>query len=528
MKNWIIILVALIGFNTNAQTAEEFMVDGIKTIFQPSVKNVVSVQLFIDGGTANYAKDKEGVEALALDLVTQGGTTNNPKTQFFGKLDKMGSSIGSSVNYDYSTISLKCLDKSFDDSWALFADAINNPAFDAKEFENSKGQLLAGAQQSESDPDSHLRNMAMKNAFAGMNYEKIPQGSATAIETLTLDDVKQHYADIIGKDKVTLVIIGKLDKADLEQKISAAFKSMKANGKKAATESKMQISNSTFNSETRDIATNYIRGYMNAPSVGTRDEVALRLAMSILRDRLFQELRTKRNLTYAPGAFFPSGIIHNPYLALYVSTDKPNESAQVMMDELRKIKTEGFTDKELFDKKGQFVTRHYLQQETNGGLAASIGQASLSPGGLQHRENFIGLVEELNATDLTNAFKKYTNAINWTYLGDPSIVDQDVFLSSVEVLETVKVISVEEATTNSVKKDCEKVCDTSKCDKKCTDVKCSKKCMKKCNKKKCCKKGKKKCCKKKCAKKCKKQCAKKCSKDKVKVKGKEGNNKRGF
>ena len=49
--------------------------------------------------------------------------------------------------------------------------------------------------------------------------------------------------------------------------------------------------------EDRDIATNYIIGQMDAPKMDSKEGVAMRIAMSVLRDRLFIEIRTKRGLS---------------------------------------------------------------------------------------------------------------------------------------------------------------------------------------------------------------------------------------
>jgi len=40
-------------------------------------------------------------------------------------------------------------------------------------------------------------------------------------------------------------------------------------------------------------------------------------------------------------------------------------------------------------------------------------------------------VEGLSLEQINAAFKKYAKAINWTYLGDTSIVDKDVFLKPI-------------------------------------------------------------------------------------------------
>ena len=46
--------------------AREFTINGLKVILKPSIKEIISVRFFIKGGTANYAKEQEGIESLAL------------------------------------------------------------------------------------------------------------------------------------------------------------------------------------------------------------------------------------------------------------------------------------------------------------------------------------------------------------------------------------------------------------------------------------------------------------------------------
>ena len=413
----------------HSQTTE-FEVEGIKVLLKPSNKQVISAQLFLDGGTGNYTKEQEGIEALALAAVTEGGTLNYPKTEFFGKLEKMGSIISNSAEYDYSKISLRCLTSYWDESWELFADAIRNPAFNEDEFMNIKNQLVAGAKNAESDADSHLRNIGMSNAFKDLNYSKVPDGTATSLEKLTWGQVQKYYKRLLGKDQLVLVVVGSIDEADLKAKIARSFGDLKAAGIPVRPEGKVFFNESSYSEESREIATNYIRGYMNAPDIGSEDEVAMRVAYSILYDRFFKEIRTERNLSYAPAAAFPSSILGNPYTLLYVSTDKPNEAVAVMINEIRNICKDGFDASELTNKKGDFLTRHYMGMETVGSQANSLGQATLS-GDWKRTDKFIDAVDALSVEDLNAAFKKYAKGINWTYLGDTSVVDKSVFLQSI-------------------------------------------------------------------------------------------------
>ncbi|HEY5918649.1 MAG TPA: insulinase family protein, partial [Chryseolinea sp.] len=251
------------------QKAQEIMVDGVKVIFKPSIKEIISVRLFIKGGTANYPKDQEGIENIALSVATEGGTKTQTKTEFASALEKIGTSISSSSSLDFSEVSMTCVKSFWDPSWKLFAEAITTPRFDEKEFSIIKERAIAQAKEAEADPDEYLKNKALQNTFSNGNYSKIPTGTVQSLEKITLQQTIAHYNSILGKQNCFLVVVGNMTEADLKQKVSAAFKALGA-GKLAKKEPRFEFKPTAY-IENREIATNYIRGTMNAPSINEKE-----------------------------------------------------------------------------------------------------------------------------------------------------------------------------------------------------------------------------------------------------------------
>lgn len=417
-------LSVLMGKPPADEKPREFIVDGLKVIFKPSAKEIISIRLFIKGGTANYTKEMEGVEALALSVVTDGGTKAKTKTEFATALEKIGTSVYSESSLDYSAISMSCVKEFWEPSWSLFAEAITSPRFDEKEFNLIKGQAIAGAKQGESNPDEYLKNKSLENTFKGLNYSKISSGTSQSLEKLTLPQLIAHYSKILGKKNCFLVVVGNISEADLKQKVSAAFGKL-PEGNVAPQEPRPEFKPAA-NIENREIATNYIRGTMNAPTTQEKDGVPMLLAMRIMRDRFFLELRTKRSLSYAPSASYASSALKNPYAIFYISTTDPKQSLGVMIEEINKVKNQGFTEKELKDMKGTFLTNYFLDLETNDSQTMSLGIAEVT-GDWKKTETFMNEVEKATVNDLNAAFKKYSSSINWTYLGKESAVSKDDF-----------------------------------------------------------------------------------------------------
>lgn len=413
----IILLTAVLPSAAADNTAgiREFQADGIKVILKPAANQVVSARWFIPGGTANYVKEKEGIEALAISIATSGGTESYPKEKFHAMLEQMGSGISGSTSFDFGVISLQCVREKWNESWKIFAEVLTKPSFYAKEFELSRDQLITAVRAAESNPDESLDKLTMEDLFVNHPYAKDPNGSEASLKGITLEESKAYYKERITKSGGFLVVVGNITAGELEALVKETLGTLPAGDYREAEYKPLDVSSSAIKAEDRDIATNYIQGIMNAPPPGTRESMAMRAAVSIFRDRLFEEVRTKRNLSYAPSAFYR--MTKTPYNGVYVSTTDPDSAVKTMIREIRKVKKEGFKEAELVNKKEQYLTGYYMGQETNASQASTLGSYEIMQGGWEKTLTFVGDFYSLTLDEVSKVFDKYTNAIRWYYVG---------------------------------------------------------------------------------------------------------------
>ncbi|MEM7104621.1 MAG: pitrilysin family protein [Bacteroidota bacterium] len=428
IKFGLVVLATLFMTSVFAQSksgTQEFTVEGLKVILKSSPKEVVNARLFVKGGTANYDLKYQGIESFAFTLAARGGTKSKEKVAFATALESVGASVYSNSDFDYGDFNLTCLKQYWDESWSLFTDAILNPAFTEKEYDLLKEQLIAGAKSRNSDADSRLRDLAMSNVFEGHCYEKIPSGTVESLEGISLEKIKKYYKNTVGKKRSFLVVVGNITKEDLEAKVKASLAKL-PEGTKAEVCETRPINKSGVKVENRDIATNYLRGYMDAPKMSHPDGVAMMMAMDILRNRYFVELRTKRSLSYAPSAFYARGVINNPYNVIYISTTDPKQAMDVMVAEINKLKKEGFDKQELINKQQSFLTNYFMGLETMASQTSSLGMAELN-GDWRMAEDFTERVNNVTLEDLNRVIDQYTNSIIWTYLGKEEDVKMEDF-----------------------------------------------------------------------------------------------------
>jgi len=419
------LIIVLSVTSLKAGEINQFDVDGIKVIMYNTPKDVISVRLFVRGGTANYPLEKQGIENFAYNLAVSGGTTTMSKTEFMSAAEKIGTSLGSDASLDYGEMNLRCLKSYWDQSWNLFTDAIMNPAFSDAEFTLKKEQLIAGAKQNEADPDARLNQLAFTTTFKGKDYEKNPQGTSESLAGLTLADLKTYYKESICKKRIFIVVVGNVEQSDITDKIKAAFSKL-PEGSAGKTAEHVKLDQPGEEITDRKIATNYICGLMPGIDWSSPDAAAMMVAMNIMYDKYFLELRTKRSLSYAPAIYMVGTTITTPLNMVYITTVKPKESLKEMVDIINDVEKNGFTDEDLRNSKNSYLTLYYMRMQTSASQSANLGRWYLK-NNLKVYENFEKEVSNVSLETLNRVFKSNLGSLKWTYLGDKTKVAPEDF-----------------------------------------------------------------------------------------------------
>ncbi len=427
MKNcifFILVLAILISFQpvVAQSNAQKFTVDGLEVIMKPTVKDIINVSVYYRGGVTNYPVEKAGIENLALAGAPECGTKLFSKDAFKDKADKFGINIYGSSSYDYGVISLNCISKYFDEGWSLLADAVKNPIYNEKDFDLLRQKVISGIKNADANPDSKIVKMAIASTFKNTPYDIDPTGEVNTVNNLSATTVKDYYYNtLLNKNRMFMVVVGKISKEDIISKIKKAFGDLPSKTYTAFDYHTPEISSNTLTIEPRKLATNYIIGVFNAPSFTSDDYVANSLAVTALSENLFTEVRTKRNLSYAPYA--KSLGQQMPYNYMYVSTTDPKASVEVMVNEINRILTDGFSQKEFKDTKNLFITSNYMKEESTNRMADALGKDEIL-GNWKMDEEFIGKIQKTTPADMTNVFKKYIKGINWNFLGDEKAAEE--------------------------------------------------------------------------------------------------------
>jgi zinc protease len=385
----------------------------------------VAAGLFIRGGASNINAENAGIETLMLNSATE-ASANFPRAKMRSELSRMGTVIGSSSNNDYSVLSLASTRMHFDRSWEMFTDVAVRPSFTKEDVALVQQRQVVSLSDDTDNPDVYLQKLQERVAYAGHPYVNNTSGTPETVAKLTPEDLRAYHVKLMETSRLLLVIVGDLNPNDVRGLVTASFGKLPRGNYAAKPIPQLTFDKSTVEVTPRELPTNYIQGLFAAPSLTSPDIYAMRVASSMLRDRVFEEVRVRRNLSYAPDAFLRTQAANVG--GLYVTAVDANQSIRVMLNEIARLQTEPVGAEDIQAVVAQYLTTYYLGQETNAAQAGELAQYELIGGGWRNSINFLEKLTAVTPADIQRVSQKYMKNIRFVVLGNPKSVDTGVFI----------------------------------------------------------------------------------------------------
>src|ERR1051325_11126454 len=405
-------------------------VNGLKVLLKRREGSLtVAAGLFIRGGSANINAQNAGIETLMLSVATE-ASANFPRERMRSELSRMGTVIGSSSNNDYSVLSLATTRMHFDRSWEIFTDVVLSPSFTKEDVGLVQQRQVVSLSDDTDNPDVYLQKLQARVAYAGHPYLNNTNGTPETVAKLTPEDLRQYHAKVMETSRLLLVIAGDLNPDDIRGLVTASFGKLPRGNYTQKPTPQLAFDKSTVEVTPRELPTNYIQGLFVAPSLTSPDIYAMRIASSLLRDRVFEEVRVKRNLSYAPDAFLRTQAANVG--GLYVTAVDANQSVRVMLNEIARLQNEPVGADDIHAVIAQYLTTYYLGQETNAAQAGELAQYESIGGGWRNSVDFLEKLEAVAPADIQRVSQKYMRNIRFVVLGNPRSVDTGAFLGQAE------------------------------------------------------------------------------------------------
>ena len=414
--------------NISGQAAlvSEFDAGGIKVILKRRPNSpTVAGGLFIKGGARNIDEKSAGIERLMLATAVEAGK-NTPRATVRRELSRTDSGISVGSSNDYSVISLVTTRPDFDRTFEIFSDVTLNPVFAEDDLKRNRDQLLAALRESGSVPESALANLERRIVYAGHPYANDVNGTPATIASFTAADLRSYHTKLMESSRLLFVFVGDIEPEKLKSMIVAKYGKLPRGTYKDAAVPALQFNGGSLDAVQRNVPTNYVKGTFAAPSLASPDYYAMRVAMSLLQTLVYQEVRGRLQLSYAPDADMENFAANTANIS--VSTTDPNRATVAMLNQIRLLQERSLPAEVIEEISAFFLTRYYMGQETSSAQAGELARYELVGGGWRNAFEFINGVRKVTPQDLRNASNKYMRNIRFTYVGDTGGLNRSVFV----------------------------------------------------------------------------------------------------
>jgi zinc protease len=399
-----------------------FDVDGVTVILRRNTSNdVVAANLYLLGGTRQLTPQTAGIEAMLL-LASERGTTKYPGAAVRQKLARLGSRITLEANDDWSQIGLHAIRSGLDSTWSILADRVMAPTLDPSDVAVVRDQMITAARQRGEQPDDAATQLADSLLYVGHPYDIPTTGTPASLAAITIPQLRRYHDQQFVTSRLLLVVVGNVDRPHVEQLVHATLGTLPRGSYRWTSPPPPPAGGRAVAFDDRPLPTNYLLGYAPGPAATDPDYTALRVATAVLSGRLFTEVRSRRNLSYA---------VESPFLeraygvgGLYVTTVDPNAVLRIMRDELDALQTGQVENDGLKRLEQQFITEYYLKNETNADQANELARAELYEGDYRNAARFMDELQRVTPADVQRAAQKYLVNFRFAYVGDTTKVDR--------------------------------------------------------------------------------------------------------
>jgi len=252
-------------------------------------------------------------------------------------------------------------------------------------------------------------------------------GTEESVSSFTREDLVKFHQQEFSKARGVLIVVGNVDPDDIRMKAKILAAGLPEGNAFVTNAAPFDPGKPALDVVQRQLPTNYILGYCPAPSPADEDYPAFVASMRILSNKLFKEVRTKRNLSYAPAA----GVSRraNNYSYIYVTTVAPDTTLKVMFATIDSMQKKPLPQQDIKNEMSQAITRDYMQRETAAAQLQQLALYEFVGNGWQNAGNYITKLKTVTPSDVMHETNTYLHGFHIGVIGDSAKVDEALFTS---------------------------------------------------------------------------------------------------
>jgi len=410
----------LAPLSLNAQDAKT-LENGLRVIIEEDHRNpIVVFSVFIDSGAAYEGVYLgSGISHLVEHMLFKGTKKYHPGA-IEDILHKYGGKIAGFTSHDYTGYRITILKEHKDVAIDILKEMLTRPIFNKKELKKEMQVIEREMDLNKDDPGRRLSRMTFSNAYSRHPYNLPVIGYKENFRRLRRKDLLIFFKSSYIPEKMVLAVVGDIDKNSIFNEIENALGSLPRGGSKVTTlpQEPEQMA-ARYTEEALDIEGSYVNIAYHSSELLNKDLYPMDLLSFILGQGessiLNDKLRMKKELVLSISSYNytprDSGLF---VISSVLKEENAKEALEEILKEIKDIKENGVTEKDLVKAKNNFLAGHIYQKETIRSKASDLAIGELLTGNPLFFEEYIEKIKSVTAKDIQLSAKKYLRKENMT------------------------------------------------------------------------------------------------------------------
>lgn len=363
----------------------------------------VSIGVWVDNGSRHETAAENGISHFIEHMVFK-GTANRTATDIALEMDSIGGHLNAFTTREYTCFYARTLSENAEVSMDILSDMVFEPSLTQEDMDLERRVVFEEIAMCDDSPEDVVYDLFAKGVWGNTPMGRPILGSFDTLNTITPESMREYMKTHYTSDSIIIAVTGKVDQS-LFDGLERYFGSRKIGNNKVGFES--VVYSPTRICDTRDLE--QIQLVVGFDSIDINDDRAYALLVfnnifgSGMSSRLFQNIREKHGLVYSIGAG------HSAYMGagtfdIFAATTPENTKrvCELLSDEIKRVKTEVFTDEEIARAKAQLRGNYILSGENVNAQMQALGRAALLRRPIREREEILAKIDAVNRDDIAD------------------------------------------------------------------------------------------------------------------------------
>ena len=385
------------------KTSQGFTVWLVEEHSLPIINATIS---FVESGLAHDPAGKEGRTNLVASLLLEGAGDQGSKA-FNEQLENDAIRMNIGAEEDALHATLQTLTNHKDKAFAMLADSLVHPRFDADAVERARAKMQVLLIEQSESPHYKLSQGWQESIYGNHPYARMGFGTKESLAALSTEDFRNYVQRYITRENVIISVVGDVSAADISALIDKNFREMPTH---YAPDSEVPEAEIPASADTRIIAHDIPQSMIAFGFAGFKRSdadyipafiVNHMLGGSGLGSRLSEAIRVKRGLTYGVRTQLDPKLHAGLWRGTFSTKNaQVNTALATLKETLAEYVKNGTSESELADAKAYLTGSFVLDLSNNESIANFLTVMQIHKLGSDYLEKRNGLIEAVTPADI--------------------------------------------------------------------------------------------------------------------------------